>query len=56
METTNNQNHENHQFGLDLKSVKMPEWLSLYFSPPKICNRPDIDEMLVEGYPQDDEF
>ncbi|NBL64122.1 hypothetical protein GV828_02785 [Flavobacterium sp. NST-5] len=56
METTNDHNHDNYPLGIDLNRIKIPQWLSLYFSLPNICERPDIDEMLIDGYPQDDDF
>lgn len=58
----NNQNKDNQKFNLgsgetsiDLKS-KMPEWLQGFFTQPNVCKLADINDGIIEGYPNDDDF
>lgn len=59
MEENHNKNNRNLNLGsensIDLKS-KLPDWLMGFFSPSTICAVADINDDLLEGYPNDDDF
>lgn len=40
---------------IDLKS-NLPDWLLRFFNPPMICGAADINDDMLEGYPNDDDF
>lgn len=56
-----NQNKDSRHFNpgsedasINLKS-KLPDWLLGFFRPPMVCTF-DLQEDLLEGYPDDDGF
>lgn len=54
-----NKNSRNSNIGsensIDLRS-NLPDWLLGFFNPPMICTAADINDDMLEGYPNDDDF